>query len=124
MQFFESSHYSSHKFSVTIKSVTIFQEAPEKIIEMPCPQNTDGIECPEIHDWEKINKIETITHRVGEVLGVCQEKFVTLCIFFISGFTFYLMSPECDIFDPDHNSVCHDMTQPLSHYFIASSHNT
>ncbi|XP_046546164.1 LOW QUALITY PROTEIN: inactive phospholipase C-like protein 2 [Haliotis rubra] len=42
----------------------------------------------------------------------------------IDGFTEYLLSDECDIFDPMHKKVCHDMTQPLSHYFIASSHNT
>ncbi|XP_070532655.1 inactive phospholipase C-like protein 2 isoform X2 [Ptychodera flava] len=42
----------------------------------------------------------------------------------IDGFTKYLMSAECDIFDPTHMTVCQDMTQPISHYFIASSHNT
>ena len=26
--------------------------------------------------------------------------------------------------DPQHLRVCQDMTQPLSHYFISSSHNT
>lgn len=40
------------------------------------------------------------------------------------GFTNYLLSSECDIFNPSHRSVCHDMTQPLNHYFIASSYNT
>ncbi|WAR03454.1 PLCL2-like protein, partial [Mya arenaria] len=42
----------------------------------------------------------------------------------IDGFTYYLLSDECDIFDPDHHIVCQDMTHPLCHYFIASSHNT
>ncbi|XP_071795751.1 inactive phospholipase C-like protein 2 isoform X2 [Asterias amurensis] len=42
----------------------------------------------------------------------------------IDGFTNYLLSEDCDIFDYQHRSVCQDMTQPLSHYFIASSHNT
>ncbi|KAL4224626.1 Inactive phospholipase C-like protein 2 [Mactra antiquata] len=42
----------------------------------------------------------------------------------IDGFTYYLLSVECDIFDPEHDTVCQDMTQPLSHYFVASSHNT
>ncbi|KAL3841874.1 hypothetical protein ACJMK2_019969 [Sinanodonta woodiana] len=42
----------------------------------------------------------------------------------IDGFTEYLMSEECAIFDPDHQKVCQDMSQPISHYFIASSHNT
>ncbi|XP_053327732.1 inactive phospholipase C-like protein 1 isoform X2 [Spea bombifrons] len=42
----------------------------------------------------------------------------------IDGFTQYLLSHECDIFDPVHKKVCQDMTQPLSHYYINSSHNT
>nr|CAB3264930.1 inactive phospholipase C-like protein 1 [Phallusia mammillata] len=42
----------------------------------------------------------------------------------IDGFTKYLMSDECGLLDPTHLQVCQDMTQPLSHYFIASSHNT
>ncbi|KAJ8299405.1 hypothetical protein KUTeg_023465 [Tegillarca granosa] len=42
----------------------------------------------------------------------------------IDGFTHYLLSEECDIFDPDHKKCCQDMSHPLSHFFIASSHNT
>ncbi|KAM7152992.1 inactive phospholipase C-like protein 1 [Macrochelys suwanniensis] len=42
----------------------------------------------------------------------------------IDGFTQYLVSPECDIFDPVHRKVVQDMTQPLSHYYINASHNT
>ncbi|XP_064177877.1 inactive phospholipase C-like protein 2 [Anguilla rostrata] len=41
----------------------------------------------------------------------------------IDGFTHYLLSAECHIFDPQHKRVCQDMTQPLSHYYINSSHN-
>ncbi|XP_063778243.1 inactive phospholipase C-like protein 2 isoform X1 [Pseudophryne corroboree] len=42
----------------------------------------------------------------------------------LDGFTNYLMSPDCSIFDPEHKKVCQDMTQPLSHYYINASHNT
>ncbi|XP_078716816.1 inactive phospholipase C-like protein 2 [Lampetra fluviatilis] len=42
----------------------------------------------------------------------------------IDGFTRYLLSPECHVFDPDHRHVCQDMTQPLSHYYVHASHNT
>uniref|UniRef100_A0A8C5LM97 Phosphoinositide phospholipase C n=1 Tax=Jaculus jaculus TaxID=51337 RepID=A0A8C5LM97_JACJA len=42
----------------------------------------------------------------------------------IDGFTQYLLSPECDIFDPEQKKVSQDMTQPLSHYYINASHNT
>ena len=43
---------------------------------------------------------------------------------FSTGFTAYLLSEECDLFDTDHRIVCQDMSQPLTHYFVASSHNT
>ncbi|KAF2358784.1 Phosphatidylinositol-specific phospholipase C X domain, partial [Trinorchestia longiramus] len=42
----------------------------------------------------------------------------------IDGFTKYLLSEDCDIFDPRHRTVSQDMTLPLTHYFISSSHNT
>lgn len=40
------------------------------------------------------------------------------------GFTNYTRSPAGDIFNPEHHRVHQDMTRPLSHYFITSSHNT
>ncbi|XP_035517636.1 1-phosphatidylinositol 4,5-bisphosphate phosphodiesterase eta-2 [Morone saxatilis] len=42
----------------------------------------------------------------------------------IDGFTNFMRSPAGDIFNPEHNQVNQDMTQPLSNYFIATSHNT
>ncbi|TRY92945.1 hypothetical protein DNTS_009837 [Danionella cerebrum] len=42
----------------------------------------------------------------------------------LDGFTNYLMSADCHIFDPEQKTVCQDMNQPLSHYYINSSHNT
>ncbi|XP_029947375.1 1-phosphatidylinositol 4,5-bisphosphate phosphodiesterase eta-2 [Salarias fasciatus] len=42
----------------------------------------------------------------------------------IDGFTNYMRSPAGDIFNPEHNQVNQDMTQPLSNYFISTSHNT
>ncbi|KAL7990936.1 hypothetical protein Chor_014366 [Crotalus horridus] len=42
----------------------------------------------------------------------------------IEGFTNFMCSPACDVFNPLHNEVHQDMEQPLCNYFIASSHNT
>uniref|UniRef100_A0A3Q3IUN2 Phosphoinositide phospholipase C n=1 Tax=Monopterus albus TaxID=43700 RepID=A0A3Q3IUN2_MONAL len=42
----------------------------------------------------------------------------------VLGFTNYMRSPAGDIFNPEHNQVNQDMTQPLCNYFIATSHNT
>ncbi|MEQ2215193.1 1-phosphatidylinositol 4 5-bisphosphate phosphodiesterase delta-3-A [Xenoophorus captivus] len=40
------------------------------------------------------------------------------------GFTMYMLSMENDVFNPDHCRIYQDMTRPLAHYFISSSHNT
>ncbi|XP_003964868.2 1-phosphatidylinositol 4,5-bisphosphate phosphodiesterase delta-3-A [Takifugu rubripes] len=41
-----------------------------------------------------------------------------------NGFTMYMLSQENDVFNPDHGRVHQDMSHPLAHYFISSSHNT
>lgn len=40
------------------------------------------------------------------------------------GFLMYLGSAEGSIFNPQRRGVFQDMSQPLCHYFISSSHNT
>uniref|UniRef100_A0A3P8WIF6 Phosphoinositide phospholipase C n=1 Tax=Cynoglossus semilaevis TaxID=244447 RepID=A0A3P8WIF6_CYNSE len=42
----------------------------------------------------------------------------------LDGFQMYLCSQESSIFDPGRQVLHQDMEQPLSHYFISSSHNT
>uniref|UniRef100_A0A4W6FEW8 Phosphoinositide phospholipase C n=1 Tax=Lates calcarifer TaxID=8187 RepID=A0A4W6FEW8_LATCA len=42
----------------------------------------------------------------------------------LDGFQMYLCSQEGSIFKPEHRHLYQDMSQPLSHYFISSSHNT
>lgn len=39
-------------------------------------------------------------------------------------FISYLFSRHNELLDPQHKNVHQDMTQPLSSYWIASSHNT
>ena len=51
-------------------------------------------------------------------------KGPTKYTFDIDGFNDFLSSQYNDAFNPQHNTVYHDMTMPLSHYYIASSHNT
>uniref|UniRef100_A0A3Q3T1R9 Phosphoinositide phospholipase C n=1 Tax=Mastacembelus armatus TaxID=205130 RepID=A0A3Q3T1R9_9TELE len=40
------------------------------------------------------------------------------------GFLRYMESKDCCVFNQAHTSVYHDMDQPLTSYFISSSHNT
>ncbi|MBN3318633.1 PLCL1 protein, partial [Atractosteus spatula] len=42
----------------------------------------------------------------------------------VDGFTRFLLSPECQLFDPEHRRVCQDMALPLSHYYISTSHRS
>lgn len=48
-----------------------------------------------------------------------QHELMTL-----DGFMMYLLSPNGAALDPAHTCVFQDMDQPLTHYFISSSHNT
>ncbi|KAJ3608260.1 hypothetical protein NHX12_025309 [Muraenolepis orangiensis] len=41
-----------------------------------------------------------------------------------NGFTMYMLSKENCALDPEHRAVYQDMSRPLAHYFISSSHNT
>ncbi|XP_057681098.1 1-phosphatidylinositol 4,5-bisphosphate phosphodiesterase delta-1a isoform X2 [Corythoichthys intestinalis] len=40
------------------------------------------------------------------------------------GFQMYLQHEDCDLLNPAYKNVYQDMTQPLNHYYISSSHNT
>lgn len=42
----------------------------------------------------------------------------------LDGFQLYLCSQEGSIFNVEHRDLYQDMSQPLSHYFLSSSHNT
>ncbi|XP_054979152.1 1-phosphatidylinositol 4,5-bisphosphate phosphodiesterase delta-4 [Sorex araneus] len=46
------------------------------------------------------------------------------CVLSLDGFLSYLCSKDGDIFNPMCLPIYQDMTQPLNHYFISSSHNT
>jgi len=48
-----------------------------------------------------------------------QEPYFTF-----SEFIDFMFSKQNDIWNQNFNQVSQDMTQPLSHYWIASSHNT
>uniref|UniRef100_A0A671FKY3 Phosphoinositide phospholipase C n=1 Tax=Rhinolophus ferrumequinum TaxID=59479 RepID=A0A671FKY3_RHIFE len=93
--------YSDHKGPLAAADLQRFLEVEQKMTGVTLESCQDIIEqfepCPE--------------NRSKGMLG-------------IDGFTNYTRSPAGDIFNPEHHSVRQDMTQPLSHYFITSSHNT
>ncbi|KAJ8255244.1 hypothetical protein GJAV_G00202700 [Gymnothorax javanicus] len=42
----------------------------------------------------------------------------------LDGFTRYLQSSDCQLFDPEHQRVCQDMSLPLLHYYISASYRS
>ncbi|XP_023798324.1 1-phosphatidylinositol 4,5-bisphosphate phosphodiesterase delta-3 [Cyanistes caeruleus] len=52
------------------------------------------------------------------------EKAKRQDLMMLDGFMMYLLSAAGDILNQEHTKVHQDMNQPLSHYFISSSHNT
>ncbi|XP_032564769.1 1-phosphatidylinositol 4,5-bisphosphate phosphodiesterase eta-2 isoform X3 [Chiroxiphia lanceolata] len=93
--------YSNHKDYLDSDDLRRFLETEQKMT------NVTKEHCLEI-----INKFEPCLENKKEgALG-------------IDGFTNYMRSPSGDIFNPEHYHVNQDMSYPLSHYFITSSHNT
>ncbi|KAM9110749.1 1-phosphatidylinositol 4,5-bisphosphate phosphodiesterase eta-2 [Megaptera novaeangliae] len=93
--------YSNHKDHLDAADLQRFLEAEQKMTGVTLDSCRDIIEqfepCPE--------------NKSKGAMG-------------IDGFTNYTRSPAGDIFNPEHRRVHQDMTWPLSHYFITSSHNT
>uniref|UniRef100_A0A8K9X752 Phosphoinositide phospholipase C n=1 Tax=Oncorhynchus mykiss TaxID=8022 RepID=A0A8K9X752_ONCMY len=93
--------YSNHMDHLDTSNLARFLELDQKMTKVT-----------KDHCLEIVNKFEPCPENQKQgVLG-------------IDGFTSYMRSPEGDIFNPEHNVVTQDMSQPLCNYFIASSHNT
>ncbi|KAL9970552.1 hypothetical protein ACROYT_G022950 [Oculina patagonica] len=93
--------YGNSKEHMTVTELKFFLETEQKMTDV-----TDEHCAQIIQTYEPVQE-----NRSLGILG-------------IDGFTSYLLGPEGDIFNPEHSKVNQDMTRPLSHYFVASSHNT
>ncbi|XP_034741550.1 1-phosphatidylinositol 4,5-bisphosphate phosphodiesterase delta-4-like isoform X2 [Etheostoma cragini] len=62
---------------------------------------------------------ETLIDRYEPSESAKKQHFMSF-----EGFQIYLCSQEGSIFNPKRQDLYQDMSQPLSHYFISSSHNT
>ncbi|CAF3660890.1 unnamed protein product [Rotaria socialis] len=93
--------YSRNQDFLSTEDLTLFLEAEQGMSKITREKCADII-----HEFEPSTEAKILGH-----LG-------------IDGFTNYLLSPECDIFNPNNRSICQEMNHPLNHYFIASSHNT
>ncbi|XP_076845100.1 1-phosphatidylinositol 4,5-bisphosphate phosphodiesterase eta-2a [Brachyhypopomus gauderio] len=93
--------YSNHKDHLDSEDLARFLENEQKMTRVT-----------KEHCLEIVSKFEPCPE--NQKLGVLG----------IDGFTNYMRSPAGDIFNPEHNEVNQEMTEPLCKYFIASSHNT
>uniref|UniRef100_A0A8C9E7T4 Phosphoinositide phospholipase C n=1 Tax=Phocoena sinus TaxID=42100 RepID=A0A8C9E7T4_PHOSS len=93
--------YSDKKDHLTVEELAQFLKVEQKMTNVTTDYCIDVIRKFEVSEENKAKN----------VLG-------------IEGFTNFMRSPACDIFNPLHHEVYQDMDQPLCHYYIASSHNT
>uniref|UniRef100_S4S058 Phosphoinositide phospholipase C n=1 Tax=Petromyzon marinus TaxID=7757 RepID=S4S058_PETMA len=73
--------------------------------------------CEELRFAEELASSITERHELSNIAR-------SLSVMTLDGFVRYLTSPDGSLWDQRHDSIGHDMTRPLSHYFISSSHNT
>lgn len=93
--------YSDKKDHLTVEELAQFLKVEQKMSNVTTDYCLDIIRKFEVSEENKAKN----------VLG-------------IEGFTNFMRSPACDIFNPLHHDVYQDMDQPLCNYYIASSHNT
>ncbi|XP_073930035.1 1-phosphatidylinositol 4,5-bisphosphate phosphodiesterase eta-1 isoform X3 [Castor canadensis] len=93
--------YSDKKDHLTVEELAQFLKVEQKMNNVTTDYCIDIIKKFEVSEENKVKN----------VLG-------------IEGFTSFMRSPACDVFNPLHHEVHQDMDQPLCNYYIASSHNT
>nr|XP_034356208.1 1-phosphatidylinositol 4,5-bisphosphate phosphodiesterase eta-1 isoform X1 [Arvicanthis niloticus] len=93
--------YSDKKDHLTVEELAQFLKVEQKMSNVTLDYCLDIIKKFEVSEENKAKN----------VLG-------------IEGFTNFMRSPACDVFNPLHHEVYQDMDQPLCNYYIASSHNT
>ncbi|XP_076430300.1 1-phosphatidylinositol 4,5-bisphosphate phosphodiesterase eta-1 isoform X2 [Peromyscus maniculatus bairdii] len=93
--------YSDKKDHLTVEELAQFLKVEQKMSNVTVDYCLDIIKKFEVSEENKVKN----------VLG-------------IEGFTNFMRSPACDVFNPLHHEVYQDMDQPLCNYYIASSHNT
>ncbi|XP_043541625.1 1-phosphatidylinositol 4,5-bisphosphate phosphodiesterase delta-4-like, partial [Chiloscyllium plagiosum] len=76
--------------------------------------------------YEQLEQVENLETFAMDLIARYEpsETARNLHAMTLDGFLMYLCSPDGSIFNPEHEALYQDMSQPLCHYFISSSHNT
>ncbi|MGH0157501.1 UNVERIFIED_CONTAM: hypothetical protein FKN15_041592, partial [Acipenser sinensis] len=97
----------------------------EKLINECDRSHSKMLEGPEIEEFYKRlthrNEIEVIYSKYAGSKGKMTKEKKLMSR---DGFLMYLQSSDGLVLNPTHTLVYQDMSQPLNHYFISSSHNT
>ncbi|NXS76515.1 PLCD3 phosphodiesterase, partial [Pandion haliaetus] len=80
----------------------------------------------ELRDFLRDQGEDASLHQARAVIHAYElnEKARQQDLMMLDGFMMYLLSAAGDILNQEHTKVHQDMSQPLCHYFISSSHNT
>ncbi|KAG2459013.1 PLCD4 phosphodiesterase, partial [Polypterus senegalus] len=122
----ESGTLEDDEFVLFYKMLT--QREDVLLIFQQYSENGQKLSLMEIEDFLHEEQLEPEKSRQHALkLIECYEPSDTakkLHAMTFDGFLMYLCSPEGSIFNPQHDVIYQDMTHPLNHYFISSSHNT
>ncbi|XP_075329385.1 1-phosphatidylinositol 4,5-bisphosphate phosphodiesterase eta-1 isoform X4 [Odontesthes bonariensis] len=132
-QMFQEADTDDHQGTLTYEEFSVFYKMMSLrrdlfLLMMAYSDRKDYLTAEELADLLRIE--QRMTNMTAENTAEIIDKFEVSDenkqrgVMGIEGFTSFMRSPTCDIFNPLHHEVNQDMEQPLCNYFIASSHNT
>uniref|UniRef100_A0AAQ5Y720 Phosphoinositide phospholipase C n=1 Tax=Amphiprion ocellaris TaxID=80972 RepID=A0AAQ5Y720_AMPOC len=132
-QMFQEADTDDHQGTLTYEEFSVFYKMMSLrrdlfLLMMAYSDRKDHLTAEELVNFlRNEQKMANVTSEyVAEIIDKFEvsEENKQQGIMGIEGFTSLMRSPTCDVFNPLHHEVNQDMEQPLSNYFIASSHNT
>ncbi|XP_054901320.1 1-phosphatidylinositol 4,5-bisphosphate phosphodiesterase eta-1 isoform X5 [Poeciliopsis prolifica] len=132
-QMFQEADTDDHQGTLTYEEFSVFYKMMSLrrdlfLLMMAYSDRKDHMTAEELANFLRIE--QKMTNVTSEYVAEIIDKFEVSDenkqrgVLGIEGFTGFMRSPTCDIFNPLHHEVNQDMEQPLCNYFIASSHNT
>uniref|UniRef100_A0A087XWQ2 Phosphoinositide phospholipase C n=1 Tax=Poecilia formosa TaxID=48698 RepID=A0A087XWQ2_POEFO len=132
-QMFQEADTDDHQGTLTYEEFSVFYKMMSLrrdlfLLMMAYSDRKDHLTVEELANF--LHNEQKMTNVTPEYVAEIIDKFEVSDenkqrgVLGIEGFTSFMRSPTCDIFNPLHHEVNQDMEQPLCNYFIASSHNT
>ncbi|PWA22106.1 hypothetical protein CCH79_00010353, partial [Gambusia affinis] len=127
-QMFQEADTDDHQGTLTYEEFSVFYRMMSLrrdlfLLMMAYSDRKDHLTAEELANFLHIEQKAKCVAEIIDKFEVSDEN-KRRGVLGIEGFTSFMRSPTCDIFNPLHHEVNQDMEQPLCNYFIASSHNT